>query len=112
MTKCTRCNKTERDMETTVEIDGHMYGPECAKRVLAVQEAYKTLKGDALVNKVRELYKADMAKTTVIGMINKGMFPGIKTFEEFLAKRESDKVKKADLKAKRLALIEEAKNIK
>ena len=108
VTRCTRCNKAESDIQKMIEVDGHLYGPECAK--IATETMKMTgLKGEELVSRIQSDYKEEMRQKTILGMIKKGMFPGINTVEEFDAKKAQEAADKQAAKDERVAKREAKK---
>lgn len=87
--KCARCNKPEKDVSKLQEFEGELYGPECVVKVRGLAENLG-LHGRELLSRARQDYKADMRRTTIAGMIRKGMFPGISSVEEFEAQKSAE----------------------
>jgi len=110
-TKCVRCNKGFASVSEVIEIDGQNYGPECAKRVFSLQKALG-LSGDDLIIATRKEYRDEMRVKTVEGMIRKGMFPGIKCYDEFLEDKAKNHDKKKQLQEQRKALLEQMRALK
>lgn len=99
-----------------IEIEGFEYGPEIAKHAIRIK-AETGLTGKDLFLAVKADYKFRMKKTTIEGMIRKGMLRTIdgqliESFDHFLENKQDELQAKKDKQIARLLKLQADKQAK